>query len=145
MDQPENIPGLPPPTYDDVVQAEAYPSSVLAWQQQPPPPALGVPLQQPPSTMVTQPLPLAAVPPGPTVFTTQSVHMLCPKCKNMIMTITHKETGVKAKEAACCVSGFLLICGLCCLGLCLLYSTDLMDTVHTCPICKIKLGTHFPK
>ncbi|VDK85578.1 unnamed protein product [Litomosoides sigmodontis] len=76
---------------------------------------------------------------GVPVFGSRSCTMTCPSCNKTIVTETHTHAGLLAFT----ICGILLLFG-CWLGCCLIpfCVKDCLDVNHTCPNCKILLGSY---
>ncbi|XP_022092590.1 cell death-inducing p53-target protein 1 homolog isoform X2 [Acanthaster planci] len=137
----------PPPYLEEWKQQpipQPGPVYGAGWPQQPiPQPAPG-----PAGTGWQQPAPVMQQPQSafvtlsPGTFTALPTAMQCPHCGNSITTKTEKQvgSGVWATAAIMCFIGFFFL--VCCIGLIPFCIPSLMDTVHSCPVCKKVLGTH---
>ncbi|XP_013787850.1 cell death-inducing p53-target protein 1-like [Limulus polyphemus] len=118
-----------------------------SWQNQPPPqysgPSLSPNISQPMSANTTtvvchqitaqQPTPIA------TRFGIAPVQTRCLECGNVIMTSISRKVGC----AACCWSFWLCLFGVTCPIFWVPCVTDTCkSTVHRCPACGSKIGTH---
>ncbi|VIO87312.1 Uncharacterized protein BM_BM9194 [Brugia malayi] len=76
---------------------------------------------------------------GVPVFGPHSCAMTCPSCNKAIVTETHTHAGLLSFT----ICGILLLFG-CWLGCCLIpfCVKDCLDVNHTCPNCKILLGSY---
>jgi lipopolysaccharide-induced tumor necrosis factor-alpha factor len=113
-------------------------STTVVYGGQPPYPQQGYPAQPYPQQqqqvyVATQPT--VVVTSNVVRFGSSPVQMVCPYCKNTVVTSTHYDTG--AMVWLVCLALFFFT--FCCFFIAFLIN-DLKDVVHTCPNCRNVVG-----